>query len=68
MNIGSVAKAAGWLFGILTGMAIFGKLDEISKRVGMLNHNQLVLSGYDPATGQKQQPERYQIFETAVPE
>lgn len=66
MNIGTVARAAGGVFGIVTGIALFGKLNEVSERLAILNHNQLLLNGYDPNTGKKQQPERYQIFEQGV--
>lgn len=68
MNVGAVARLAGGVFGVMTSLALFGKLDEVSKRIAMLNHNQLVLSGYDPDTGQRSGPGKYQIFDSTVGE
>lgn len=68
MNLSFIAKTAGALFAVLSTLGLLGKLEEINKRLSMLNHNQLVVNGIDPTTGQRSQPTKHQIFDSAVPQ
>lgn len=61
-----IIKALGGAAALMLLLGVLGKIEQIHRLVSATYQNQLVLAGYDPATGKKLQPERYQIFEQAA--
>lgn len=68
MKFKTVVKCLGGVIGVTASLGVMAKLEEIGKAVARVDNNLLVFNGYDPATGKKAQPERYQVFDSTVSE